>query len=186
MPLLIWLGMKLIPVWNALGKAASAGLSFARAKPHLAVIIALVGISGLLWCRLDHVKDERDAARSEIAAMGTAMNKAVAASKRIEKASKELANAADNEHALARGNAMAAADRYISTHRVREACPVRASTSPESGGASLPERVPTGGLVVVTDADVRACSAATAYAIDSYRWAAGIEALQESELPAIY
>jgi hypothetical protein len=177
MPLLIWLGMKLSPVWNALGKAASAVLSFVRAKPHLAVIIALVGISGLLWWRLDHVKDERDAARSEITAMIAASKRLIAANERFTKAAKEIAHEADSKDTDLR---IVYRDRVMRIPAARGQCPAAQDRTAEVADG------PRGDSIVLARPDALICATNTSRLLAAHDWALGIENLQESELPAIY
>jgi hypothetical protein len=63
------IGLILKTLFSRLLSAATALFSFVRANPQLAAILALAGLSGALWWRLDHVMGQRDAARSEVAAM---------------------------------------------------------------------------------------------------------------------
>lgn len=119
--------------------------------------------------RLQHTIDEFDKAQKEAGRL------AQAALEAKEREYRNLAERIDDEHERAESAAMGAADRFIAANRVRTACdrstPGATVASPEGGGARVPESVPTDSLVGVTDADVRACSAATAYAVKAHDWA---------------
>lgn len=151
----------------------------------IGVGLLMLALAGQTW-RLDRkqLKIERLEHAAENAL--SAMQRGVAANKHLEKVLKELAHAVDDEHKGHAADAMAAGRRYADTHRVPKACPIRASAPAEDRSAGVPERVPADSLVAVHDADVQACSAATAYAVDAFKWASGIEDLQESGLPSIY
>jgi hypothetical protein len=170
--------------------AASASRSFVRANSHLAIIIALVGISGLLWWRLDHVKDERDAARSEIAAMIAAGKAQDARYRRSEQSMSAAAKAIKQEKD--REIADIAADRDALLEQLRER-PRRIVPAAAQGSPAPVEG--TGLGLSRDDAEFLARYAADAARLQSdynacVRTYSAVEAeflnLQESELPAIY
>jgi hypothetical protein len=106
-----------------------------------------------------------------------------AAIERTEQNYRNLAQEADHHAEQARSDALAAADRYITDHRF--VCPRnqsgidRAAASPASVDPGVPASVPADSFVAVSDADVRACSAATAYAVAAHDWAAGLGGASE-------
>jgi hypothetical protein len=173
-------------------KALLGGLGWLRSawrwlwdKPYRAIILALCLACVFLW-RSDaaHVR-QRDAARTEIVTMKAAMNKALAASRKLEQAGKELARAVDVQHERSLESGMAAAADYIKRNRVPKACAVRASTPAEGDGARVPESLPSVG-VVVSEEDVRACTGAMSYAISAHEWAVTHQDLQDNGMPGIY
>lgn len=117
-----------------------------------------------LTTTLSQVKDAQ--AKATIAAQ--------AAHDAQEQRYKDLANAADKDHAAALADAGAATDSYIRTHRL-PACPAsRAAGSPiasaSGDSASVPASLPTD-AVMVSASDVQACSGAVTYAISARDWA---------------
>lgn len=92
---------------------------------------------------------------------------------------RNLAQEADHDAEQAHSDALAAADRYIASHRF--VCPRdqggvdRPAANPGGGNPGVPASLPADSLVAISDADVRACSAATAYAVEAHNWAVGIE-----------
>lgn len=87
---------------------------------------------------------------------------------------KAKAEEADHVHQVELASARAAAERYIAAHRVRlpasQGPAGEASAAAGGGGAGVREDLPAAGVVVSED-DVRACTATTAYALDLRAWA---------------
>jgi hypothetical protein len=170
--------------------AARAVLSFVRAKPHLAIIIALVGICGLLWWRLDQVRGQLDQVRSEKAAMIAAGKAQDARYRRSEQSMSAIAKAIKQEKD--REIADIAADRDALLEQLRER-PRRIVPAAAQGSPAPVEG--TGLGLSRDDAEFLARYAADAARLQSdynacVRTYSAVEAefqnLQESELPAIY
>lgn len=166
-----------IAIKAALSKAASAiGL-----KGFLAIGAAIA--LGICWWGWSRAADQRDEARETIAELVAASKAAqrLAESQKatVEQRYRELAERASNDHENANLRASDAADRYIASNRVQ--CPSdRRAASPaiaaaEDHGASVFADVPADPFVAVSESDVRACSAAAAYAVSAFEWASGLE-----------
>lgn len=121
--------------------------------------------------RLQRTIDTFDEAQKE------ARKLAEAAVRAKEQEWKDKADVADDRNELAQDSALDAAERYIAANRM---CPAdRGSTRSASPAAapdraSVPAGVPADRLVAVSDDDVRACSAATAYALSAHQWAVSV------------
>jgi hypothetical protein len=147
----------------------------AAATAVLATLLATTTIDRNQW---------RAAARkgdATIAKFSVAQKQATAAAQAAHDAQeqryKDLANAADKDHASALADAGAATDRYISTHRV-PACPAgraagSASSSASGGSSGIPASLPASS-VMVDDTDVHACSDLYAYSVKAHDWAASL------------
>lgn len=96
-----------------------------------------------------------------------------------EQAYTDIAERIDDAQIDAQGAVLSAADQYIAANRVRPQADRCASGGPsgpsEGGGAGVPAEVPADTLVAISDADVRTCSAAAAYAVGAHNWALEIE-----------
>jgi len=138
---------------------------------------------GICWWGWSRAADQRDEARETIAELVAASKAAqkLAESQKaaVEARYRELAERASNDHENANLRASDATDRFIAANRVQ--CPAdRRAASPaitaaEYHGASVPVDVSADTFVSVSESDVRACSAAAAYAVSAYEWAAGLE-----------
>jgi hypothetical protein len=102
-----------------------------------------------------------------------------------EKIYTEVAEKIDVEHDHAQDEARSAADRYIADNRLR--CPAdrgasgRTAPAAPGNGAGVPQSVPAPALVAVSDADVRACTAAATYALKAHEWATALEATNPAD-----
>ena len=152
-----------------------------------------LGLLALLACtatvqtwRLDNAQDSlaecktgRKADRKSYTdAQAEAKRKAEAARLAEEARYRRQAEEADDAHKAQLADARSDAERYIAANRVRPQAagrpPGGPGASPESGDPRVPESVPPHGLVAVTEADVRACTAATVYAHRAREWALGL------------
>jgi len=83
----------------------------------------------------------------------------------------------DTKHATELTDARSAADRYIAAHRVQPQTAGRSPSGPTAGatsdGTGIREGLPADG-VMVSEQDVHACSAVTAYALALRTWALGL------------
>jgi hypothetical protein len=83
----------------------------------------------------------------------------------------------DTKHEAELADAHAVADRYIADHRVQPARDPGAAGGSAAGAsgdrADVREAMPTAG-VVVSEADVQACTDVTAYALSLREWAVGL------------
>jgi len=164
-----------MPIW-IVSLASKIGL---RGFLAIGTAIAL----GICWWGWSRAADQRDEARETIAELVAASKAAqkLAESQKaaVEARYRELAERASNDHENANLRASDATDRFIAANRVQ--CPAdRRAASPaitaaEDHGASVPADVPTDTFVVVSESDVRACSAAAAYAVSAFEWAVGLE-----------
>jgi hypothetical protein len=144
-------------------------------------------IAALAWCAFTTIDRNqwRASARKANAVLvqiPAAQAAALAAAKRAiadkEQQYRDQAHAADTTHDTHLADTGTAADRYIDTHRV-PVCPASGATgatasSPQGSGSGLPASVPSAPVVAVSDADVRACTAAATYALDARAWALGL------------
>lgn len=143
------------------GPVADTLLRFWWAIPLL-VLVAL-------WWRADSLragyKQQRDVVRQEYAAFRKEITDRTTAALAKEK---EQARAADVSHEKELADARSATDRYIDAHRVQ---PARSCNSAPAATADpgVPQEVPA--LVVMDQADVRACGDIYTYAVEAYRWA---------------
>lgn len=181
----------MMPLWlltgmTGLRKAAGALWRLIVRYPWQVAVVALLCISAWLWtgwngalADLNACTTGREADRKAYAdAQKEAAAKALAAKAAAERRYLSLAEKADDDLEQARADAMDAAERYIAAHRVRPesagGSPGGPAAAPESGVAGIPAGMPPDGFVAVSDADVRACSAATAYAVMAHNWAKGL------------
>ena len=138
----------------------------------IGICIALALLSALLWRGRDNALAELATFK---AAQKEATAKAIAARKAEEKRLASHAERIDREHKTELANAMDAADAYIRANRVRceagTASGTIAATPDRDTGVS--EGMPATG-VLVSEGDVQACSAATAYALKAREWALGL------------
>lgn len=154
----------------------SAALNFLGIRGLIALGLA-VALAAVMW-RADRISGQRDAAMQTIAEMKAAS----IASQRLAERQKaeyearyrELAERASYGYEKGKTDAMDAAERYIAAHRVQ--CPngsAPGGTSPaaDDSAAGIPAGVPGPGFVVVSDTDLRACTAATVYAVKAREWA---------------
>ena len=135
-----------------------------------------------MW-RADVISGKLERARSQIAAMKVASEAARAAQQAVNDAAaaryQELAERADNDIADAQAVAMDAAGRYIAANRVQPCSGGGTSGTPApsaSGDTSVPASLPADSFVAVSPEDVRACTAATTYALEAHRWATELNA----------
>lgn len=109
-----------------------------------------------------------------VSAQEQARQKAEQARVATEQHYQMLADQKDKDYATEIADARAAADAYIASHRVQPQAAQGASsrsTAAASGSDSgVREGLPTDG-VVVSEADVQACTGATAYAVKLREWA---------------
>lgn len=98
--------------------------------------------------------------------------------KDIETQSKGLADNADKAFESGRAAAMDAADRYILAHRVRtpkgSGSAIGTPAPAKDGSAGVPAELPAD-AVLVSEIDVRACTAAADYALRAHEWAMSVE-----------
>lgn len=150
------------------GPAVDALLRYWWAIPLLAL--------ALLWWRSDSLragyKQQRDDVRQEYAAFRKEITDRTTAALAKEK---EQARAADQHHAKELADARSATDRYIAANRVRKPGNCH-SPAPASSVAGVSQEVPT--LVVMDQADVRACGDLYAYALEAHRWALSLDKVE--------
>lgn len=145
------------------------------------IAVALALALGVAVWRADSLSDRLDRAKEQIAAMEVASEAARAAQQAVNDAAaaryQELAERADNDVADAQAVALDAADRYITANRVQPCSGGGTSGTPapaDSGDTGVPASLPADSLVAVSAEDVRACTAATTYALEAHNWATGL------------
>lgn len=125
-------------------------------------------------CATARIAEHESWRRASDAALAAAQAQKAAVEARYAAQAKE----ADHEYATDLADARAATDRYIASHRVpgKTVADHRSSASAaaQGSGAGVPADVPDNSIVVVSDADVRACTNATTYAVKAHDWAAGL------------
>ena len=156
-------------------------LTFAKRLPWWAYVALAIVAAILLAYRAGYnARDERaDREMSEmLAQVSDAQERARAAQQAAMDAEQarydELAERTDADARLAQVEAMSAADRYIERNRVRpsdRSVASDTSAAPQGDGSGVPAPVPADPFVAVTDADVRACTVATTYAVEAFLWA---------------
>jgi len=160
-------------------------LSFLKRLPWQ--VYAAIAALGLLWWVYDTGYDNaRAKGRAELAqtvaayeaAQAEATRMALAAKQATEARYRNLAERIDREHASIQAAADTATDRYIADNRLRT-CPAGGASggtlaAANDHGAGISAPVPADPVVAVTDADVRACTAAVTYAISAREWALGL------------
>lgn len=133
-----------------------------------------VKIHGLRAERDDAVKGRADDHASYVAAQEIARQKAEQARAATEASYKALADQKDKEYATEIADARSAADAYIASHRVQPQAAQGASSRSVAGatsdGAGLRQDLPAAGIVV-SEADVHACTEVTGYALKLREWA---------------
>ena len=133
--------------------------------------IALLALALWGW-RVDGLraryKSERDQARTEYAIFRTAIQAKVANEVARQK---EITRVSDIEHDKELADARSAADEYIRTHRVRLTAPIHSSAPAKAGNTAISQAMPARPDVVVSEADVRACTDAATYAMSAHNWA---------------
>jgi hypothetical protein len=149
----------------------------------IAAALAVLGLVGALshYRHAYHAeKALRQADRAAYtAAQSIAAERAQHALDATEAAYRSKANEADQSFKLQMADVRGAADRYIAAHRVRGQAvggsPGGSVASSSGGGASVPDAVPADSNVAISDADLQACTAVTAYGIAAHNWAAGLK-----------
>ena len=165
-----------MPIALFLDAAVSLFKRYRWLIPYAAVAL----IIGVQTWRLSHVKHDLTRARATIAQMEQASKQArdaqIAANLATEARYRAQAEKTDHDHQTELASAYDAANRFIAANRVRP--DHSRSTGPaiapaEDHGAGVSAPVPEG-TVLVSPADVQACTSATSYAISAHEWAAGI------------
>jgi hypothetical protein len=164
-------------LFSRLLSAARSAFDLARANPHLAIIIALVGVCGLLWWSRGNIRDERDALRAHAAEVVDASKRLLAANERFSKASKEIAHEADSKDTDL---------RIVYRDRVMRI--------PSAGGqcATPPDRVPEGASgpggdsINIPRSDALICATNTSRLLAGHEWAVTHQDLQDNGMPGIY
>ena len=154
---------------------------FLRGLPWWAyAILAAIVIVWLAYRAGYNARDERaDREMSEmLASVEAGQERARAAQQAAMDAEQarydELAERTDANAEIAQVAAMDAANRYIERNRVRpsdRSVASDTSAAPQGDGSGVPAPVPADPFVAVTDADVRACTIATTYAVEAFLWA---------------
>ena len=142
------------------------------AKQYLALAGGIALLALALWgWRVDGLraryKSERDQARTEYAIFRTTIQTKV--TKEINR-QKDIARASDIEHDKELADARSAAGEYIRTHRMRPTAPIHSSAPAKAGNSGISEAMPAR-AVMVSEADVRACTDAATYAMSARNWA---------------
>lgn len=156
-------------------------MTFTPFSPLTSKIFGGIAIALFVWgvfTTIDRNQWKAAARKADatLAKVGPAQELALAAARKAiadtEARYKEKANAAEASHSVAVAAAHSDADRYLAAHRV-PACPGGAPrgavASAPGGSASIPADLSAS--AIVADADVRACSAAAAYALAAHGWA---------------
>lgn len=132
---------------------------------------------GVQSWRLSGVKQDLTTARATIAQMQLASEQARAAQVALNEQTKAkyeaAAKEADHEHAMQLDKALAAGERYATSHRVRWNESVASGTDPRAKGegAGLPESPAAEAfMVAVSKSDFDKCSALYPYAAGAYEW----------------
>lgn len=163
-------------------------LSFLRR--HWSAIAILLALA--LFLRVDHLratyKARWQAVSTEYAAFKVAIidktAAALAAQKAVNQAKEaeyqEKAREADQKHRAELSQAMAAAERHIAAHRVRQggcgsATGNAGSAAQGDGPAGADRSGADAELVAVTADDVRICTVNTQRLLDGREWAVGLE-----------
>lgn len=181
-----WLAIKLF-MDEALKRLLSvlvALLNIARSRPWQVALIVAVLAAGWLWRGKQSAIAERDAARAETAQVIKAGQQALAAQIKLHDETKAAyaakAKEADHAHEIELAAASDRTERFIAAGGVRKACGSRTSVASapaesavaESGdGQGLPP-----GLVAVTPADVRLCTANSLRLKAVHDWGEGLRA----------
>lgn len=165
-------------------EAAGALFSLIGRYPLHAALLASLCLAGWLWRGKQSALTERDAARAETAQVITAGQQALAAQIKLHDETKAAyaakAKEADHAHEIELAAASDRTERFIAAGGVRKACGSRTSVASapaesavaESGdGQGLPP-----GLVAVTPADVRLCTANSLRLKAVHDWGEGLRA----------
>ncbi len=171
-------------ILNRLLKAAGAAISWARRNPWPSVVIVLcVALAGTWW-HDSRVIAGKDRIISAQARQIDAMKRASDANHTAQLAQKEaeeqryrnLAHDADTRHVQELASARTAAERYIATHRVRQAGDgggISPSSSTASGDGAQggvgpgPETL----MAAVSDEDIQICTTNTIRLVAVREWA---------------
>jgi hypothetical protein len=181
-----WIAIKAWGLWSRIGSGLSAlgGFAMRNPWPALAVVLLIGNGVQLVMHKRDRAVIAGDKAQLDAvaAAQVAASRAALAAHVQQEAAYQAKAKEADNAHQSELETAQKAADRYIADHH-EPTCGVQPASAARSGGdtaasaqggdpavsASMPADA-----VVVSQGDVRACTAAVTYGIDAHNWATTI------------
>lgn len=179
-----------MPFWiiGALGavrKALSALWALAVRYPLAAALVAALCLSAWLWQGKGKALNQRDtqiagraADRKAVAdAQVEAARLALAAKAATEARYKAHAQEIDREHETQLADARSDVDRYIAASRVRGKAVAGAGSKAVASADNRDPGVPAGlpaNYVPVAESDLRACAAATAYALDARAWALGL------------
>ncbi len=177
--------MWLLGLAGAARRALSALWGLTTRYPLAAALCVSLLACGLLWRSGEHARDQRDGARAELAdqraayanAQVEAARLAIAAKAATEARYKAHAQEIDREHETQLADARSDVDRYIASQRVRGKAVASAGSktavAPGDSHPGVPAGLPTD-HVAVAESDLRACAAATAYALDAREWALGL------------
>lgn len=138
----------------------------------LALLLVCVG----LLIRGNHYRGQRDAARTELAAVIDAGKRAHAAqlaeNKRVSDAYKGAADNAERNHGESRVLVRDATDRYSAAHRVRScpSSPGNGDPAPKAGDPPVHADAADPILVAVPERDLRLAGDNYAYARSCYDW----------------
>lgn len=162
--------------------AALIALAFAIILALLAV--QTVRIEGIkIWpLNLEGYKAKSERLQADLdkvkAAQVVALEKAVAAVKKVEQNYRTLAEKTDAKLEKARTDAMLDAERYIAAHRLHPQAvggsPGGSSAAAEGGNPEVVGEVPEDALVAVSVADVRACTVNSTDLMNAHDWAVGL------------
>ncbi len=166
-------------------EAAGALLGVARRNPWPVAVLALLLACGLLWRSGERARDERDGARAALVDQQHAYHEAQVEAARLALAAKAATEARykahaqeiDREHETQLADARSDVDRFIANQRVRGKA-VAGSGSKAVASADNRDPGVLAGMpadhVAVAESDLRACAAATAYAVAAREWALGL------------
>lgn len=167
----------LTAIWSFLRGLLAPLLKFVAKPIELPIFLWLLPCLATAWFwhgearwrdKADTCAIGRKADRAQYDKLVAAANTAKA-----EAESRYARNAKEAQHAyeIELADARAATERYIATHRLRPAPAPAATPSPaQSDSPAVPADLPTD-PVVVSGSDVRACTAAVAYALKAHDWA---------------
>lgn len=165
----------ILAIWLGLRRALSTFLGWAGRHPREGVIIALCVALAALWWHSGRLRDQRDAARSEITAMTEASRRLIEQGKRLETESRRLSNATDKTDAAVR---IVFRDRLLRLPAASSVCAAAQDHVP--GGTDGPRDDP--GLsegVIISRSDAGVCANNTSRLQAVREWALGVQALQD-------
>ncbi len=175
----------LLGAFGFVRRAAQGAFTLATRYPLQAALIVAVLALGWTWHGKSKAIGQRDAAVAGRKADRTAYTAAQAEAGRLALAAKAATEARykahaqeiDREHETQLADARSDVDRYIADHRVRAqgVAGSRGGTpaTPDNRNPGVPANLPAN-YVPVAESDLRACAAATAYALDARTWALGL------------